>query len=71
MARQIIESPISVPSWLQGLGVPSAQRLLDWEQAQADALLADVFGYHAVQAGWPGFDALQANRMPHRWRAAQ
>ena len=71
MARQIIESPISVPSWLQGLGVPTAQRLLDWEQEQADALLADVFGYHAVQAGWPGFDALQANRMPHRWRAAQ
>lgn len=71
MSRQIIESPVPVPAWLHALGAPTAQRLLDWEQAQADALLADVFGYHALQAGWPGFDALRANRMPHRWRAAQ
>ncbi len=60
-----------MPPWLQALGEPTAQRLLSWGQAQADACLADVFGYHAVQAGWPGFDALQANRMPHRWRAQQ
>lgn len=71
MARQIIESPLPVPGWLNALGAPTAQRLLAWEQAQADALLADVFGYHAVQAGWPGLDALRANRMPHRWLAAQ
>lgn len=71
MARQIIESPLSAPAWLHALGAPTVQRLLAWEQAQADALLVDVFGYHAVQAGWPGFDALRANRMPHRWPAAQ
>ena len=71
MARQIIESPPSVAPWLQGLGGPTAQRLLAWEQAQADACLADVFGYHAVQAGWPGFDTLRHNRMPHRWLAQQ
>jgi len=71
MARQIIESPLPVPDWLDALGAPTAQRLLAWEQAQADALLADVFGYHAVQAGWPGLDALHANRMPHRWVASQ
>ena len=44
-------------------------RLLAWEQAQADALLADVFGYHAVQLGWPQLQALRNNRMPHRWQA--
>jgi len=71
MARQIIKTPHAVPPWLQVLGEPTAQRLLAWGQAQADACLADVFGYHAVQAGWPGFDALRANRMPHRWRAQQ
>ena len=60
-----------MPPWLQVLGEPTAQRLLAWGQAQADACLADVFGYHAVQAGWPGFDALRSNRMPHRWRAQQ
>jgi len=31
--------------------------VLAWEQAQADALLDDVFGYHAVQLGWPELQA--------------
>ncbi len=46
-----------------------ATRLLAWEQQQADELLADVFGYHAVQLGWPELQALRTNRMPHRWVA--
>ena len=69
MARQIIESPPELPSWLQGLGVPTVQRMLAWEAAQAQDCLADVFGYHALQAGWSGVEALAHNRMPHRWRA--
>ncbi|MDO5693321.1 MAG: methyltransferase domain-containing protein [Pseudomonadota bacterium] len=52
--------------WLQ---TPPGQYLLDWERAQFDAALADVFGYHALQIGLPGIDALAANRMPHRWLA--
>ena len=71
MARQIIKTPTTLPPWLQPLGDPTAQRLLDWGQAQADACLSDVFGYHALQAGWPGYDALRSNRMPHRWHAGQ
>ena len=31
--------------------------------------VADVFGYHALQLGWPDIAALQANRMPHQWLA--
>ena len=46
-----------------------ASRLLAWEQQQADELLTDVFGYHAVQLGWPQLQALRSNRMPHRWLA--
>jgi len=69
MAREIIESPPSAQPWLQGLGLPTLQRLLAWEQAQAEAVLADVFGYHALQAGGWGLDALATNRMPHRWHA--
>lgn len=69
MARQIIESPPESQSWLQGLGAPAVRRLLAWERAQAEACLADVFGYHALQAGWSGLDALATNRMPHQWRA--
>jgi SAM-dependent methyltransferase len=69
MESQIIESKYSATDWLGLLGQPVAQRLLAWEQAQADALLADVFGYHALQLGCPQLHALRANRMPHRWLA--
>ena len=31
--------------------------------------MADVFGFHALQLGLGELDALQANRMPHRWLA--
>jgi SAM-dependent methyltransferase len=65
----IIESKHSWGAWLTDLGPPVASRLLAWEQQQADALLADVFGYHAVQLGWPDLQALRNNRMPHRWMA--
>ena len=69
MNHAIIESQHPTPAWLSHLGQPVASRLLAWEQAQADALLADVFGYHAVQLGWPELKALRQNRMPHRWQA--
>ncbi|QTD44204.1 class I SAM-dependent methyltransferase [Ottowia testudinis] len=45
------------------------QYVLAWERAQFDTALADVFGYHALQVGLAGIDALAANRMPHRWLA--
>ena len=40
--------------------------VLDWEQARIDALVADVFGYNALQVGMPGLDLLRANRMPFK-----
>ena len=49
---------------------PPGQYALAWEQAQFDAALVDVFGYHAVQLGLPALDALRVNRMPHRWHVA-
>ena len=59
MSRQIIESPPPGPEpWLRGLGEPALRRLLAWEQAQAEACLADVFGYHALQASGLGLDLL-------------
>ena len=45
--------------------------MLEWERKQVDAAVADIFGYHALQLGFPALDALQANRMPHRWLAMQ
>lgn len=52
--------------WLQ---TPPGQYLLAWEMEQFDAALADIFGYHALQLGGLGVDALRVSRMPHRWQA--
>lgn len=51
------------------LATPPGQYLLAWEQAQMDKVVADLFGFHALQLGLPELDALRANRMPHRWLA--
>jgi len=62
------EAIIDLQDWL----VTDAGRyLLDWEQATLDSVVADVFGYHALQLGVPPLQALSNNRMPHRWLAVQ
>ena len=48
---------------------PAGRYLLDWEREHLDAAVADIFGYHALQLGWPQLDSLHANRMPHQWLA--
>lgn len=53
------------------LDTPPGRYLLDWEQQQLDAVVADVFGFHALQLGLTQLEALRANRMPHRWVAAE
>ena len=53
----------------QWFGTPPGRYLLAWEQERYDELVADIFGYHALQLGMPGLQALRANRMPHRWLA--
>lgn len=55
-----------MPRWLL---TPPGRYLLEWERQAIDAAVADVFGFHALQLGLPEFDALRANRMPHRWLA--
>ena len=57
---------LDFPRWLE---TPAGQYLLAWEGAQFDRAVADIFGFHALQLGLPELDALQANRMPHRWLA--
>ncbi|MEO6624325.1 MAG: methyltransferase domain-containing protein [Burkholderiaceae bacterium] len=48
---------------------PQGRYLLEWERAQMDRTVADIFGYHALQLGMPGLRTLLTNRMPHRWVA--
>lgn len=43
--------------------------MLAWEQERHDELVADCFGYQALQLGLPPLDGLHANRMQHRWLA--
>lgn len=62
MGNQII----SLQDWFQ---TPPGRYLLKWESVQLKLAVADIFGYHALQLGLPELEALQANRMPHRWLA--
>ncbi len=40
--------------------------VLDWELAQFDSAVDDIFGYHALQIGLPEIDFLRENRIPHK-----
>jgi hypothetical protein len=60
------ESIIELGLWLR---TTPGRYLLDWEQRRFDDAVTDAFGFHALQLGLPGIDALRANRMPHRWVA--
>ncbi len=40
--------------------------LLRWEQAQLDAAVSDVFGFHAIQLGFAELSGLRNNRMADR-----
>jgi len=58
-----IDAIVKLTQWFQ---TPAGQYVWQWEHARLDAAVADVFGYHALQAGLPDFDTLRANRMPFR-----
>src|SRR3954469_12477845 len=60
-------SIIEMQEWFE---TPPGRYLLAWERAEFDRAVADIFGFHALQLGLPELDALQSNRMPHRWLAA-
>jgi SAM-dependent methyltransferase len=49
---------------------PQGAYILEWEMARLDQVVADIFGYYAVQIGLPGIDFLRANRMTSRLTAS-
>jgi len=61
------ERIISFKDWLE---TPPGRYLLDWESAQFKTAVADIFGFHALQLGLREVQALDANRMQHRWLAS-
>ena len=52
----------------QWFDTPPGQYVRQWEQRQVDGMVANVFGYHAIQVGMPHWDLLSSNRMPHKGR---
>lgn len=50
-------------SWFES---PLGAYLLEREQAYYDRTVADIFGFYAVQTGFPQFDFLRNSRIPKR-----
>ena len=57
----------SLSGWF---ATPQGAYVLDWELAQFDSAVADVFGYRAVQVGMPESDFLRHNRIQFRFTLA-
>ncbi len=62
------ESIIALSEWLE---TAPGRYVLAWEQAQFDALVADIFGFNAVQIGLLELPALRNNRMPFVFAAGE
>ena len=59
---------MSIQGFEDWLNTPSGQYVLNWEQQKHDLLVADIFGFNAVQLSLPTHNFLRANRMPLRFR---
>ncbi len=62
------DSIIALSTWLE---TAPGRYVLAWEQAQFDALVADIFGFNAVQIGLLELPALRSNRMPFVFAAGE
>jgi len=51
----------SFSAWLE---TPQGRYVRAWEQDKLDAVVADIFGFNALQIGFPEMETLRANRMP-------
>ena len=62
------ESIIALADWLE---TAPGRYVLDWELVQFDALVADIFGFNAVQIGLLEMPTLRSNRMPFVFAAGE
>ena len=62
---------MSIPGLDAWLASPPGHYVLDWEQRQLDGIVADIFGFNALQLGLPQGDFLRANRIPLRQRGGE
>ncbi len=61
-------SILGIDNWLHS---PQGRYVMAWEQAKVDAVVADLFGYNALQLGLPQYDLLAQNRIPLRQIAGE
>ena len=59
---------MSIPGLTEWLRTPQGEYVARWEQVRHDQLVADIFGFNAIQIGMVECDLLRANRMPSRTR---
>lgn len=64
-------SRLSIPGLAEWLASPQGRYVAAWESARIDAVVADVFGFNALQLGMPECDFLRANRIPLRQKAGE
>lgn len=62
---------MSIPGLDRWLATPQGRYVADWERERFDGLVADVFGYNALQIGLPQLDLLAHNRIPLRQKAGE
>lgn len=53
-------------AWRRWLASPPGLYMRHWQENACERVVADLFGYHAIQCGNPAIDCLRANRMPNR-----
>ena len=57
---------MSIPGLNEWLRTPQGRYVLAWEQSKYDEVVADIFGFNALQLGMTECAFLHANRMPLR-----
>ncbi|HZH57104.1 methyltransferase domain-containing protein [Yanghanlia caeni] len=65
MEHERVEQPLilELEEWLD---TPQGRYVAAWETAQFSGMVANAFGYHAIQIGLPHWNLLQANRIPYK-----
>ena len=62
---------MSIPGIVDWLDTPQGRYVMAWEQPRIDAVVADLFGYNALQLGLPECNLLAQNRIPRRLVAGE
>lgn len=55
---------ITMHNWLSST---TGSYIREWEETAYHTLTADIFGFHAVQIGFPAISTLQESRIKNRW----